>query len=227
MAGRPGRRARLEAEARAAATPLSWTDQFNAEVKAAVEADAVADEMRADRVRLEQWWRDQMEAVERSIEERRDMLADSGEHPSEIFAHQARKFGALGIPRDVAATLLEISDADFENWYGNEYTVGSAETMVPVAQNLLRMATSMNDRVAVKAATEFLNRRGGEEWRPPAQKLEIDDGRAPKRGVIDSSRLSWEDRELMRGVLQRALTGRTIEASGVAGEITSESEDAE
>jgi hypothetical protein len=168
-------------------------------------------------VDLAQWWRDHVAAIERDGADRTRLLADAGAHPSEIFAQQARMFAGMGLPRDVAATLLGLPESEFDVHYGADYTVGRAQMIMPVAANMLRIATSSEDRFAVKAATEVLNRLGGEEWRPPAQKLEIDDSRKSKAGVIDSSKLSWEDRQVMRGILERA-TGRAVEAlpSGVA-----------
>jgi hypothetical protein len=178
-----------------------------------------------DREYLERWWREHMAAMELATAARRELLGAVSEHPSAIFARQARVFGALGMPRDMAAVLLEISEAQFASCYGNEYAVGSAGVLQQVSANMLRIAMSTNDRVAVKAATEFLNRRGGEEWRPPAQKLEIDDSRKAKGKVIDSSQLTWEQRQMLRDIIVSA-TGRRIEgdvvATGVVPQIESE-----
>jgi hypothetical protein len=180
-----------------------------------------------DREYLAQWWRDRVEAIEASGAERRAAIAvaaDQG-HPSALFERQARVFGALGIPIDVAAMLLEVTQTDFGLYYGRAYTVGSAEAIMPVAQNLLRIAMSSNDRVAVKAAVEVMNRRGGEEWRPPAQKLEVSDDRTKRDNVIDSRSLSYDDRRALEAIIRRSVgRGGEIAQTGVAGEIGDESE---
>jgi hypothetical protein len=160
----------------------------------------------SDREYLAQWWRDQVEEIERGITDRRALLSVAFEHPNEIFAQQAKVFGALGVPKDVVATLLGLRETDFEAYYGADYGLGDAEMIGRVATNLLRIATSTDDRYAVKAAIEVMNRRGKEEWRAPAQKLEIDDTRKKKPNLIDSSQLSFEDRRLLREIIMRSMS---------------------
>jgi hypothetical protein len=176
-----------------------------------------------DRAALSQWWRDQVADIERAGDERRSLLATAGEHPSPIFARQAKVFGALGIPRDVVAVLLEMSQPEMEMYYGTEYAIGSAEVVSQVAANLLRIATSTNDRVAVKAAIEVMNRRGGEEWRPPAQKLEVTDDRKGRGNVVDTSNMTYDDRQLMREILLRTM-GKGVSAGLIPATIESETE---
>ncbi len=193
-------------------TPAAWTP-----------VTGILAPAKDDRETLAAWWRSQVAEIERAGAERRQLLATAGEHPSPIFARQAKVFGALGIPRDVVAVLLEMSQPEMEMYYGTEYAIGSAEVVSQVAANLLRIATSTNDRVAVKAAIEVMNRRGGEEWRPPAQKLEIEDSRKAKGNLIDSSKLSWDDRQALRAIIQNA-TGRAAVTvnGGVVPQIESE-----
>lgn len=232
MAGRPKTRAkRLAAEAalRAAVFPdeMPQVQSYHGTQRApAVTVDEPA-APKDDREQLSDWWRNQVELIERTSAERADLLRDAGEHPNPIFARQAKVFGALGIPRDVVAVLLGISEGELSLHYGNEYAVGSAEVVSQVAANLLRIATSQNDRVAVKAAIEVMNRRGGEEWRPPAQKLEIDDSRKAKGNLIDSSKLSYEERQQLRAIVERAV-GRRVDGEAVGGVVPQiESEEGE
>jgi hypothetical protein len=167
-----------------------------------------------DRQMLEHWWREQFSHIERTTAERQELFAGITEHPFPTFARQAKMFGAFGMPRDVAALLLEMSEGEFALHYGAEYTIGSAEMFMAVSQNFMRIALSSNDRVAVKAATEFLNRRGGEEWRPPAQKIEVDDSRKTKGNLIDSKSLSYDDRQALKAIIERSV-GRRIEGEVV------------
>jgi len=232
MAGRPKTRAkRLAAEAalRSAVFPdeMPQIQSYHGTQPAPpVTVDEPAPP-KDDREQLSDWWRNQVELIERTSAERADLLRDAGEHPNPIFARQAKVFGALGIPRDVVAVLLGISEGELSLHYGNEYAVGSAEVVSQVAANLLRIATSQNDRVAVKAAIEVMNRRGGEEWHPPAQKLEIDDSRKAKGNLIDSSKLSYEERQQLRAIVERAV-GRRVDGEAVGGVVPQiESEEGE
>jgi hypothetical protein len=220
MPGRPKSRARRAAEeAERAMAALAQVSDGGIETTWERVPDA-APTPAEDRETLAAWWRSQVAEIERAGAERRELLATAGEHPSPIFARQAKTFGALGIPRDVVAVLLEMSQPEMEMYYGAEYAIGSAEVVSQVAANLLRIATSTNDRVAVKAAIEVMNRRGGEEWRPPAQKLEVTDDRKGRGNVIDSSQLTYEQRQMLRQIIVSA-TGR----AGVVPQIEAEGEE--
>lgn len=202
MAGSPKRRAKRLAQAlkvaEARLKEAGIVDHQIAEVSGSANDDA---EM--SREQVQGWWRGQMELVQRVTQERSELLSVAGEHPSAIFANQALQFGAMGMPKDVAATLLGLSEAQLQLYYGQEYALGAAHIMGQVAVNLLRIATSTNDRHAVKAAVEVMHRRGGDEWRPPAQKLEV--SRPEGRGnLIDSSKLTREERAALRAIIERA-----------------------
>ena len=147
----------------------SWAADLTAQLmgKSPVATGAAGDEpaaavlakmAAADREFLEGWWRDQVALIERRIRERAELQAAGGAHPSDVFANQAMQFGAMGIPRDVAARLMGLTEMDLEGYYGREYALGAAEVVGQVAANLIRIAVSSNDRYAVKAAVEVMNR---------------------------------------------------------------------
>jgi hypothetical protein len=171
------------------------------------------------RDKLSTWWRGQMQHSERAHAQRQDMLAAvrDMEHPNIVFAQQVRMFSAQGMPRDVVATLLMMAESEVELYYGDDFRVGSAELLGQVAQKMAKFALADGDPfVQFKACVEILNRRGGEEWRAPAQKLEIDDSRKKKRGrTIDASKMSWEDRQTLREVIERYVA--KDRGGGVAG----------
>lgn len=146
------------------------------------------------------WWREQVADLDRAAKSRGDSMR-SGDDAA--HASQARVFGALGVPTDVAAALMGMSDGQFQAQYAEDYGVGSAAIIARVSANLLRIATSTNDRYAVKAAVEIMNRRGGEPWRPPAQKIEVTRP-GPKANLIDSSKLTVEERQQLRELLMAA-----------------------
>jgi len=147
------------------------------------------------------WWREQVRDLERAARERGEAVAKGSEA---VLASQARVFGALGVPTDVAAALMGMTEAKFIAQHSGDYGVGSAAMIGQVSANLLRIATKGSDRYAVKAAIEIMNRRGGEPWRPPAQKIEVN-RTTSKSNLIDSSKLSFEDRAALREILQRAV----------------------
>jgi hypothetical protein len=72
--------------------------------------------------------------------------------------------------------------------------------------NMMRIGASDSDPNAGRVGMQILDRRGGEEWRPPAQKMEIDDSRN-KPPVIDSSKLTYEERQQLRQMLTRVAEG--------------------
>lgn len=211
MAGRPKTRARKLAEALAAKEALNTVPTFENPVPMpweipSPELSITRQIQRDDRANLSEWWKEQAEFMEKEQESIALVLEDAGDHPSLAYARQIRRLGALGIPQDLIATVLGISEGMLLEHYETELKQGEALMLVPVAASMIRMATSGNSKAALKAATEILSRRGGESWRPPAQKVEItDDRKTPGKGIIDSSKLSWDEREQLRSIVERQL----------------------
>jgi hypothetical protein len=161
-----------------------------------------------DRELVSVWWREQVADLKRAAKGRGETVAKGADA---VLESQARVFGALGVPEDVAAALMGVGEVRFKAEYAGEYAVGSAAMVGQVAANLLRIATSTNDRVAVKAAVEIMRSRGGEPWRPPTQKLEISRP-APKANVIDSSKLTVEERAALRAIIMAASAREQLSA---------------
>lgn len=227
MAGRPRTRAKRAA---AAAARLSDANQIIGGGPptydyAALERPPPVPDAPSDRQMLQQWSDAELESIERSVAERRVMLERAGPHPSKQIARKVLAYGVSGVPKDMVARALQMSEAEFELHYGADYEAGHVEANIRAAQNLMRIGTSSRDRVAVKATTEILNRRGGEEWRPPAQKVEVDDKRKGQGNIIDSSKLSPDDRQALKEILERTLLPPA--KPGVAGFIDSETGEGE
>ena len=234
MAGRPKRRAAQIAE-QVGAPPAEPAQDWAAEVAKMLGVESPAPQppptqtptqaraevtrelQQLDRRSLSEWWRDQAEHLEADYQDRIAALANSGDHPSEIYAAEVRKFGTLGMPTDLLALLLHISEGELVAHYGDDYRIGEGMLISHMAANLFRIGTSGNDRVAVKALVELANRRGGEPWRPPAQKIELDDGRKTKSNLIDSSKLTYEERQALRAMIARVVADR--EVGGVSGAV--------
>ena len=153
------------------------------------------------------WMKSQFEAQEAAALERAELLRTVGEHPSPIFARLVKKFAGLGIAKSHIAKLLEIAVGTLETHYGNELELGVAETNAMVAANMLLIATDPANPGAGKVGMTWLDRRGGQPWRAPSQKIEVADQRDAGPPVIDSSKLTYEERQAMRAMLTRIAEG--------------------
>jgi hypothetical protein len=160
----------------------------------------------AEREQLANWWRKRMEQIETEHEERIESLRNGGEHPTPAYARQVRMCGALGMEKSVACKMLGISLYTIETHYADEYITGAADTVASVAANMIRIGTSTTDPANAKVGMDILSRRGGQEWRPPAQKVEMET-EVKEKNVIDSSRLSFEERQQLRLMIERVQTG--------------------
>lgn len=172
----------------------------------------------AARESLSIWMKAQFDRMESEYTARIEILRTAGEHPSPIFSGFVKRFAALGISKKQIAQLLNISTGVLKNNYDNDYDLGIAEANILVASNMLRIATSDTDANNAKVGMHWLDRRGGEPWKPPAQKMVIDDERQSPP-VIDSSKLTFEERQTLREMLLR------IDAGGEGEPLRSEEED--
>jgi hypothetical protein len=152
------------------------------------------------------WMKEQFQKIEEAHQRRVEILRTVGEHPSPIFQGMVKNFGALGLPKRLCAKLMGVNQIIIDNYYIDDYEAGAAEVISQVAANMLRIGTSTTDPNAAKVGMDILSRRGGEEWKPPAQKLEVkDDSDAPP--VIDSSKFTYDERQQLRAMIERAQGG--------------------
>ena len=162
----------------------------------------------ADREALSLWIKEQLESVERDHQERIEMLRQGREHPCPAFERIVRNHGIVGTPKTVLAKLLGISKSTLDTHYGEVYDIAAAEIMAKVASNMVRIATSTSDPSAAKVGMDMLARRGGENWRPATKRLEVDnDPNKAGPPVIDSSKLTYEERAQLREMLERVANG--------------------
>jgi hypothetical protein len=160
----------------------------------------------ADREAMALWMKERAQELEDFYQERIELLRTVGEHPSPIFARIVRTHGALGMPKRLLARLLGITQGDLKTFYEEEYELGELEALSSVAANAMRIASSASHPDAARVAVQVLDRRGGEEWKPPAQKLEVNNpNNAPP--VIDSSKLTSDERQQLRQMLTRIAGG--------------------
>ena len=152
------------------------------------------------------WMQNQFYAIEQDHAARVEALRNAGEHPSPVFSSMVKRFGGLGLAKSLSAKLLGISNSTFNTHYLEDYELGSAEIISQVMANMLRVATSQTDPAASKVGMQILDRRGGEEWLPPAKRLEMSQ-KKNEVPIIDSSKLTYEERQQLRAMITRAANG--------------------
>jgi hypothetical protein len=182
----------------------------------------------SERETITAWFRQRLEQSEREHNERIELLRTVGEHPAPVFATQARMFGMLGLPRDLAARMLQLSPHLFEVHYEEDYRLGTADVIASVAANAIRIGTSTTDPAAAKTAMDILARRGGVEWKPPAQQVKMEDDREKKPNVIDTSGWPIEKRQALEAMLREEMNGPVsagVTGNGVAGMLTQDEEE--
>lgn len=159
-----------------------------------------------EREQVANFWRARMDQIQREHDERVEILRTAGEHPSPVFAAQVKSAGALGLGKSVTCRLLGIALYTLETHYAADYELGTAEVISSVAANMIRIGTSTTDPANAKVGMDILSRRGGQEWRPPAQKVEMET-EVKQKNVIDSSKLTFDQRAELRRMIEYAQNG--------------------
>ena len=158
------------------------------------------------REELALWMKARVQEIDAENKARIELLRTVGEHPSPIFQNIVQQHGALGMPKSLVAKMLGLTVGTLNQFYGNDYDLGELSAIRSVAANAMRIASSVTDPNAGRLAIQVLDRRGGPSWTPPAQKLEVDDQR-DKPPIIDSSKLTWQERKSLREMLERVANG--------------------
>jgi hypothetical protein len=156
-----------------------------------------------ERVRMVTWFKSQIQEIESNANERIERLRTVGEHPSPVFAQLVQHHAGMGLEPALIAKMLLIPYGTLMLHYEEDIAIGGAAVNLKIAENMARIATSTTDPNAAKVGMAWLERRAGEAFRP-TKKLEIDDKR-DKAPIIDSSKLSAEDRQKLREVIEAAL----------------------
>jgi len=157
------------------------------------------------REQLALWMKERVQEIETFNNERIELLRTVGEHPSPIFQNIVQQHGALGMPKRLVARLLGMTQETMMKHYGEDYEMGELSAIRAVAANAMRIASSTSHPDAARVAMQVLDRRGGEEWKPPAQKVEMEN--TNKAPIIDSSKLTYEERQALRTMLERVANG--------------------
>ena len=161
----------------------------------------------ADREAVAVWIKEQIDAVEQEHRARIELLRHGKEHPNPAFEGIVRRHGIVGTQKSTLAKLLGISVGTLNAHYAEVYEIAAAETMAKIGANVIQKAMNPNDPDSAKLAMAILDRRGGEEWRPPTRRLEVDKKEGQSLPVIDSSKMTYEERQQMRAMLERIANG--------------------
>jgi hypothetical protein len=160
----------------------------------------------SEREAISLWVKTRLEESERAHLDRIELLRTAGEHPSPIYARFVRLSGELGLSKALAAKQLGISVSTLTTHYADDYEMGKAEILSAIAANMNRKAISPTDPNAAKVGMRILESRGGEEWAPATRKLEMSN-KKDLPPVIDSSKLTREERDQLRLMLTRVANG--------------------
>jgi hypothetical protein len=152
------------------------------------------------------WVKSRLEESEKAHQDRIELLRTAGEHPSPIYQRFVRLAGELGLSKALAAKQLGITVGVLTAHYADDYELGAAEILSAIAANMNRKAISDTDPAAAKIGLAIMERRGGEEWKNPARRIEMDHN-PNKAPVIDSSKLTFEERATLRAMIERVQSG--------------------
>ena len=152
------------------------------------------------------WVKSRLEESEKAHQDRIELLRTAGEHPSPIYQRFVRLAGELGLSKALAAKQLGITVGTLTTHYADDYELGAAEILSAIAANMNRKAISDTDPAAAKIGLAIMERRGGEEWKNPARRIEMDHN-PNKAPVIDSSKLTFEERQTLRAMIERVQNG--------------------
>jgi len=152
------------------------------------------------------WVKSRLEESEKAHQDRIELLRTAGEHPSPIYQRFVRLAGELGLSKALAAKQLGITVATLTTHYADDYELGAAEILSAIAANMNRKAISDTDPAAAKIGLAIMERRGGEEWKNPARRIEMDHNPS-KAPVIDSSKLTYDERQTLRAMIERVQNG--------------------
>lgn len=158
----------------------------------------------AEREALVAFMRQRLEDIERDYQDRLELIRSGSEHPLPVYAKLVHNHAAMGLPKAQIARLLGISVTVMERYYADDIELGVAQINLKIASNVARKALS-DDPDAAKIGLDWLDRRGGDQWRKSTQKVEMVDDKPP---VIDSSKLTYEQRQQLRQMLASVAEGQ-------------------
>lgn len=121
-----------------------------------------------------------------------------------------RKLAKAGWTQDQIAEGMGVSDETLRKYFRYELDMGNIEMCSTIESTLYEIATNVEHKSCVAAATVLLKAKGGDEYRE-TKRTEItgaDGGPLEQRiqnvDVIDTSKLSFEERDTLAKILESA-----------------------
>lgn len=121
-----------------------------------------------------------------------------------------RKLAKAGWSQDQIAEGMGVSDETLRKYFRYELDMGNIEMCSTIESTLFEIATNAEHKSCVAAATVLLKAKGGDEYRE-TKRTEItgaDGGPLEQRiqnvDVIDTSKLSFEERDTLAKILESA-----------------------
>lgn len=121
-----------------------------------------------------------------------------------------RKLAKAGWSQDQIAEGMGVSDETLRKYFRYELDMGNIEMCSTIESTLYEIATNPEHKSCVSAATVLLKAKGGDEYRE-TKRTEItgaDGGPLEQRiqnvDVIDTSKLSFEERDTLAKILESA-----------------------
>lgn len=153
-----------------------------------------------ERQKMAQWMRDQIAEIEREAEARVNLARFGHVHPMPVYANLVKHYAAMQLDPPTIAKMLMIPLSTLMLHYEEDIALGAAHINLKIAENMARIATSTTDANASRVGMQWLgvtNPRFKQK-----HKIEIDDDRETR--VIDSSKLSPEQRQQLRDMIEAA-----------------------
>src|SRR5271170_1096380 len=149
------------------------------------------------------WMKERIQEVEAAANARIEALRQGGEHPSPIFQKMAHFYACMGLEEKYIAKMLFISHQVLITNYEEDLKLGYAEALVTMGTTLYKIGSDPTHKDAAKVALEWLSRFGGEKWKPPTNKVQV---QAPKdkSRIINADELNYEQRQQLRAMILSA-----------------------
>jgi hypothetical protein len=159
--------------------------------------------MNATRENMVVWMKQRIEEIRIATDERIEALRNGGEHPSPIFQKMVHQYALMGLEEKYIAKMLFISHQQLIRYYEEDIKLGYAEGIVTMGTTLYAIGSDPTHKDAAKVALEWLSRRGGEEWKPPTNRVEAEIKNKDERRIINSDELTREQRDQLRDMINQ------------------------
>ena len=128
----------------------------------------------------------------------------TGKHePNDIFRNAVLVMSAMGSTDEMMALVLQISPGTLRKYYDDEIRLGVAQINLEVSASYVDMALDPENKSAVNACQWWLERRGGDRFKPPAKDVRLDATVTEQKPVIDVTNLTYEERQQFKAMLMK------------------------